>query len=104
LVQKTEDLSCEAAAWSSLGYAHHHLGRYARAVDCYRRSVDVYLTLGDPYYQAVTLSHLGDALHAADDPASARDAWRQTLEILDQLDHHNADKIRDRIRRVVASS
>jgi hypothetical protein len=39
----------QAAAWDSLGYAHHHLGRHAQAVTCYLHALDLVRDLGNSY-------------------------------------------------------
>ena len=45
----------------------------------------------------MTLPHLGDTRHAADDPRLAGQAWRQTLAILDDLRHPDADGVRAKL-------
>jgi len=55
----------EAAAWDSLGYIDHSLGRFATATLSYTRSPSLFRQLGDRYHQADTLSHLGDTCYAS---------------------------------------
>ncbi|WP_406079226.1 tetratricopeptide repeat protein [Micromonospora sp. NBC_00858] len=39
LLQQLGDRAGEAATWDSLGFAHHHLGQYGEAVECYERTL-----------------------------------------------------------------
>jgi catechol 2,3-dioxygenase-like lactoylglutathione lyase family enzyme len=65
------DGSYQAAAWDSLGYTHHHLGCHTQAVISYQRALGLYRELGNRYYQADTLTHLGDVQYAAKDLKTA---------------------------------
>jgi hypothetical protein len=59
--------------------------------------VDLFRDLGDRYFEADTLTHLGDAHHAAGDPRAARDAWQQALTILNDMDHPDAQQVRTKL-------
>ncbi|HVB43340.1 MAG TPA: tetratricopeptide repeat protein [Streptosporangiaceae bacterium] len=83
----------EAAAWDSLGYVEHHLGRFAAAKGCYQHGLAIVRELGDRVSESEVLIHLGDTHHAAGE-AQAQNAWRQALEILDDLHHPKADQVR----------
>jgi tetratricopeptide (TPR) repeat protein len=87
----------EAHAWDSLGYAEQHLGNLAEATACYQRALSIFREFGDQYSQAVVLTHLGDARHDCGDLHLAREAWQQALDILDELDHPEADKLREKL-------
>lgn len=50
--------------------------------------------LGDRHHDANVLAHLGDTYCAVGDPQTARDAWRQALDILDSIGVVRADKPR----------
>ncbi len=89
----------EAATWDSLGVAHHHLGRHTDAVACYQRALTLFRDLGNRYNEADTLVHLGDTYHASGDTDAARDRWRAALAILTDLDHADAEQVRDRLAR-----
>jgi hypothetical protein len=52
---------------------------------------------GDRYYEAETLSQVGDVFHDAGDRESAERIWRQALTILDELDHASAGQLRARL-------
>ena len=87
----------EGHAWDSMGYVEHHLGNLAEAVACYQRAVSLYREVGDRFFEASTLSHLGDSRDTAGEAALARDAWRQALVILEELQHPDADQVRAKL-------
>jgi predicted negative regulator of RcsB-dependent stress response len=64
---------------------------------CYQRALDLLEDVTDRSAQATVLAHLGDAYHATGDPAMARTAWQQALEILDELHDVGADEVRSRL-------
>jgi tetratricopeptide (TPR) repeat protein len=97
LHQEIGDRDGEAAAWDSLGYANHHLGLHQQAVLCYLRAIDLIREIGGRYSEADVLSHLGDTHHAAGSPEAARVAWQQALIILDDLDHPDAEEVRNKL-------
>ena len=88
------DPETEASAWDSLGYIHRWRGRYTEAVTCYERAIAIRRDIGNRYHEAASLDHLGDARQEAGDRAAAEAAWRQALDILDQLNHPQADDVR----------
>jgi hypothetical protein len=55
---------------------------------------------GDRYFEAETLTHLGDTHQTAGRPREAASAWRQALAILDDLRHANAEQVRSKLRGV----
>jgi len=87
-----------AAIYDSLGYVHHQLGHHEQAVSWYLEAVRLRHDLGEPYYEARSLTHLGDAHVAAGDTGAAHHAWQQALVILDQLDHPDAEQLRAKLR------
>jgi tetratricopeptide (TPR) repeat protein len=88
----------EAHARDSLGCAEQHLGNLAQAIACYQRALSIFREFGDRYFQANTLTHLGDAHHARGELQQARQAWQQARDILIELDHPDADKLRGKLR------
>jgi hypothetical protein len=50
---------------------------------------------GNRYGEATSLAYLGDIYQAA---GAARRAWQHALDILDQLDHPDADQVRAKLR------
>jgi tetratricopeptide (TPR) repeat protein len=97
LHQKTGERHGQAATWDSIGYAHHVLGDHDEAIACYRQARDLYRSMGDRYNEAEILIHLGESHREAGSPAEAERAWRGALDILDQLDHPEADRVRTKL-------
>jgi DNA-binding SARP family transcriptional activator len=87
----------EANTWDSIGYAQHHLGRHEEAIGCYRRALDLFREVGDRYNECESLTHLGEAHLAAGDPARAQTAWAAAVVLLDELNHPDAARLRDRL-------
>ncbi|MEU6248578.1 BTAD domain-containing putative transcriptional regulator [Glycomyces sp. NPDC047010] len=95
--EAADDRAGQAAILDSLGYVHHHLGRFDLAVDHYERSVDLSRDVGARSGEAAALANLADTHLALNDPDAARDAWTQALEILDDIAHPDADSIRAKL-------
>jgi tetratricopeptide (TPR) repeat protein len=101
LHQELGDRDGQAHTWDSLGYAHHHLGQHSEAADCYQHALHMFRDLGHRYQEATILTRLGDAQHAAgDDPAAARTAWTDALDILTDLDHPDTDTVRGKLHHL----
>jgi DNA-binding XRE family transcriptional regulator len=100
LLRQLGDRVGESYTWDSLGYAHHHLGHHAEAADCYLRALALHRELGDRHDQADTLTRLGDTYLTIGDTPAAREALREALGILVELDLPDAAKVRARIDAV----
>jgi tetratricopeptide (TPR) repeat protein/DNA-binding SARP family transcriptional activator len=100
VVRELDDRSGEAAVLDTLGYAHHHLGHYRQAATYYHQTLDLFRELGEARYVAEALVHLGDTCAAAGELDAARDALRQALRILEDLEHPDAGQVRDRLARL----
>src|SRR5439155_9894476 len=72
-----------AGTWDTIGYAHQHLGHHTEAAACYERALALNRATGDRHSEALVLTHVGDARHAAGAAGDAIDAWRDALAILD---------------------
>jgi DNA-binding SARP family transcriptional activator/tetratricopeptide (TPR) repeat protein len=99
---KLGDDNGAAADWDSIGYAHHHLGQYHEAIGCYDTALRLYRQIGDRALEADTLLHIGDALRALGDAARARANVERAANILEQLGHPDAAKIRAQLAGVSA--
>jgi len=84
-------------SWDSVGMALLRLGDPAEAAACYRRSLAAFRSERDRQYEAIALAHLGDAEDAAGRSRAAREAWRQSLDILTEIDHADADQVRAKL-------
>jgi DNA-binding SARP family transcriptional activator len=91
------DRDGQANTLYNLGYAHHHLGHHSEAIAYYQQAIDLRRELADRYYEADVLANLGDTHHAAGDLQSARQAWQRSLAILTDLDHPDAESLRNRL-------
>ena len=67
-------------------------------------ALGAYADVGDRYFRAHTLIHLGETYQASGDRPGAREAWRQALEILDDLHHHDAEAVRARLQDVTVTA
>jgi tetratricopeptide (TPR) repeat protein len=88
------EVTGQAAAWDSLGSAHHALGRFDRALHHFGQALRIVRDVGDRYNEASILGHMGDAHEAAGEPATATEARQQALAILDGFDHSDAAQLR----------
>ena len=79
--------------WDSLGYANHHLGHLDQALHCYGRALEFIREIGDGYFEATVLDHLGDTHCALGDLVAADDAWQQAEAILTRLGHPDAEQV-----------
>ena len=68
------------------------------------RSLELTRDLADRFNEADTLSSLGDVYHEAGNVAAARQAWRYALRIFEEIEHPDAEQVRDRLRSFHGSS
>jgi tetratricopeptide (TPR) repeat protein len=87
----------EAATWDSVGFALLHLGRLDEAISCLRTALNIIDGLRTGYYETTMLVHLGDAYHASGEAVLARQSWQDALDILEGLNHSDADQVRARL-------
>ncbi|MGK5683583.1 BTAD domain-containing putative transcriptional regulator [Actinoplanes sp. URMC 104] len=92
-----DDLDNRAAVWDSLGFIRHGLQEYDAAVECYGTALRLYRQVGDRYWVADTLVHLGDTHQACGRRAEAVAAWREALALYEDLGHTNAADVRSRL-------
>ena len=88
----------EAGIWDSLGHAHHHLGDHKQAIECYHHALDLFREARNHYEQAETLSRLGDTHLSIGGRDAARDVWEQAKTILEDLQHPDAENVRQKLK------
>jgi tetratricopeptide (TPR) repeat protein len=86
-----------AGTLHSLGNAYNRLERHEDAVATFRECVERTRELGDRFYESQALIGLGDASRDAGDAATARAAWQEALDILEQLNHPTAPEVRAKL-------
>jgi DNA-binding SARP family transcriptional activator len=87
----------QASILDTLGYLHHQRQHYPAAIDCYERALVLQAEMGDKYEESMVLTHLGDTYRAMDSSEQAMHAWKRALDILDDLGHPDADKVREKL-------
>ncbi|MGW2472687.1 AfsR/SARP family transcriptional regulator [Streptomyces sp. NPDC001665] len=88
----------EAYTWETFAVIRRAMGQYTEALDSYRRCQEGFHRLGNRYGEAVALRGLGEVLRTVGDPEGARDAWRTSLALFDELDHPDAEAVRELLR------
>lgn len=88
----------EAYTWKTFAVTRRAMGQYAEALDCYRRCQEGFHRLGNRYGEGDASRGLGEVLRIVGDPAGAREAWRAALALFDELEHPDADAVRELLR------
>jgi tetratricopeptide (TPR) repeat protein len=88
-----------AATWDSLGFAHRKLGERARAITCYENALELYRRNGYRVKVADTLAFIADIRHEMGDLSSARVAWHQAYDLLEELGHADAAVVLEKLER-----
>jgi DNA-binding SARP family transcriptional activator/tetratricopeptide (TPR) repeat protein len=96
--RRAGDTSTEASALDSLGYIHQRCGRYDESDAQLSQAARLREARGERFDLAGTLTRLGDTSLAAGRAAAARQAWERAAKILDDLEHPNAEQVRERLR------
>ncbi len=91
-----------ADAWHSLGTVHQRLGEYVEAIACFQQALMLSAELGDLWGQAYCLINVGDTHDQAGEEMLARETWQQALEMLGDLQHPDADRVRARLHDTAA--
>jgi DNA-binding SARP family transcriptional activator len=97
------DCTTLAFAWSVLGLVHSRLGEHRQAIRCFEQSLPLAYRWRTPHARMFLVDILvdfGDAHRAASDLPAACQAWRQALEILDDLRLPDDHGIGVRLRQV----
>jgi DNA-binding SARP family transcriptional activator/tetratricopeptide (TPR) repeat protein len=90
----------EANIWNSLGHTEYRAGDFGEAAACSERALSIFQNVGDRWGEADTLTNLGDIHRAAGEPMHAREAWKQAIAILDDLQHPDAAELRAKLARI----
>ncbi|MET0233978.1 MAG: tetratricopeptide repeat protein [Kibdelosporangium sp.] len=93
IADNVRDKHMQASVRDSLGYIHHRLGALARAAEHYRLAIAGFRELGSSYYEALSLSSLGDVQNAVQDADGAAESWQRAKSILDYLRHPKAAEV-----------
>ncbi|MEC3979201.1 tetratricopeptide repeat protein [Amycolatopsis sp. H20-H5] len=93
----------EADVLANLGSIEQQLGRHERAIEHYRRSLEIDQELGDRYWEAYTLEHLAAAYLALGDRLEAEQHLRKALVILMDLKHPDAESLHAELDKLRAS-
>jgi DNA-binding SARP family transcriptional activator/tetratricopeptide (TPR) repeat protein len=90
----------EAVTLDSLAYICDQAGDHAQAIAHYRLAADLLREIGALHEAAAVLGRLGDSRQAAAEPAGARDAWQQAIQILDGMQHPGARESLAKLREL----
>jgi len=90
---------CQADAWDMLGFVYTLSGESAAAITCYREALRVLPGIGPRSVlpRAKILTDLGEAYEAVGDLQAAQRAWRDALQIFEDVGHPDADYVRARL-------
>jgi tetratricopeptide (TPR) repeat protein len=87
----------EAGTWDTLGVVWQRLGDHASAVTCFLNAITLDREMGNRYDLAMVLLHLGDTYALTGDDVGAREAWEESVLILEELHHPTAGEVRSRL-------
>jgi DNA-binding SARP family transcriptional activator/tetratricopeptide (TPR) repeat protein len=99
LYQQADNMMGQAEVWYSLGLAYRRAGDHVRALTAHQDALDLFYRLGDRHYIGETLSGLADTHDSLGDQQAAIYLWRRALVILEDIQHPDADQVRDRLLR-----
>jgi DNA-binding SARP family transcriptional activator len=102
LFSEDDNIANIRGIWRTLAKLNNQLGDFREAAAFFQQAADAGRQLGDRYNQADNLDKLGDAEQSAGRPPEARQAWKQALDILDDLSASNGRKGQNQARRACA--
>lgn len=85
------------SVWDTMGHIERHLGNVTEAVACYERSLGIFQSIGFRAGTARTLICLGEIWHETGELVSAKQAWQEALEILEDLDLPGVGEVRAKL-------
>lgn len=92
-----------AAALDNLGRAQLGADDVREAIVSLQQAIGLWQEVGYTFGRAATLLALGDAFDASANQQAARQAWRQGLELLGELHHPDAERVRAQLLAPPAS-
>jgi DNA-binding SARP family transcriptional activator len=101
LAQQLDNQVVAGATWDSLGYIRHLRGEHEAAISCYRQAAAIYADFGGIWSRAEVLVNLGDTHESAGDRQTARELWREALEIFEQTRHRDTERLRTRLAAAI---
>lgn len=87
----------EAGTLDTIAHCRLAMSDFAGAVAEYEKAVSIYREIGVRHDAAVALTGLGDAYSRTGAADQARQAWREALEILEDMGHDGASEVADRL-------
>ncbi|KAB1141777.1 tetratricopeptide repeat protein [Streptomyces luteolifulvus] len=90
----------EGIALDVLGTVNHRLHHHDDAIARYHQALEAHRDVRNRSGEGSTLGSLGDVLLASGEPEAARASWRQALALFEEFDHPDAEKFRERLRRL----
>ncbi|HEY2305049.1 MAG TPA: tetratricopeptide repeat protein [Streptosporangiaceae bacterium] len=99
---KGSDSIHQARTYGLLGLVHSRLGEHAQAISAYQQALAIARTWKASLSRKVLaglLASYGDACQAAGDPAAARQAWQQALQVRHDLGLPDSPRIRAKLER-----
>jgi DNA-binding SARP family transcriptional activator len=97
LIARIDRCFVEYHVWDTLGYVELHLGNPDKAAAHFEFALGLCRDYGDRFDEAQILTHAGDARHAAGELPQARAAWQQALDIYDDIQHPDAERLRAKL-------
>lgn len=102
--QRLGNRQYEAHTWSCLAEVLTQLRDLPGAIECFRRSAELFDELGDLYAQASVLAHVGVCHLLAGDDGAAHECWGRAHALLDQLDSSTIDQIHTQLTTIDKSA
>ncbi|MFE9687070.1 BTAD domain-containing putative transcriptional regulator [Streptomyces sp. NPDC006285] len=87
----------EGVVLDILGTVDHQLHRYDKAVEHYELALEAHRDVAHQWGEGHTLNHLGDIQLAMGNLDEARTSWLRALSIWKNLDHPDAESMRNRL-------
>ncbi|MEU9456902.1 BTAD domain-containing putative transcriptional regulator [Streptomyces sp. NPDC048277] len=98
VLQAIGDRWVEGVTLDVLGMVHHRLGHHDNAIETYYQAIEAHRDVGNRWGEGHTLRHLGDLHQKTDEPDAARTIWQQALTLFEELDHPDAEEMRNKLR------